>query len=233
MTLHSFRLFAPFQVALDVQIFSKADAIHSDANIADALKTESIASLKQVHGNRTIIVREPQRRTEEADGMWTDAKDLTLTIRVADCQAFVAYDPKKNVIGLLHAGWKGLVNGAIPAFFKKGTEEFGINAADILIGVGPCLCTQCAEFSDPARELPGIDPRFFHGRNADLRAIADQQLIDAGVLQKNVERIPDCTKCKNGKWWSYRGGDRGKVMEGLTNVVSVTLLLVDPLLVTR
>lgn len=219
-----FRMFAPYADRLQVVLFTKEDTIGNDDAIAKKMGTETIASLKQVHGNRTIIVREPQRRVEAADGMWTNERDVMLTIRIADCQSFVAYAPKQHVVGLLHSGWRGLVSGAIAEFFKKLDEDFSIAAADVLVGAGPSLCNNCAEFTDPVKELVGIDPQFFNGRHADLRAIADRQLIDIGVRKEHIERHSDCTRCENETWWSYRGGDREAVSNGLENALTCRLI---------
>jgi YfiH family protein len=223
--IHSpFRIFAPYQDRLNVAFFEKADDIHSDNQLAETLGTDRIVSLRQVHGNRIVIVGAPMLRTEEADGMWTKEKDLTLTIRVADCQSFIAYAPDAHIVGLLHSGWRGLVKGSIPAFIKTLTESFDVDPSKVLIGAGPSLCTKCAEFTDPKTELAGIDEKFFHGRNADLQAIADQQFIDAGVQKKNIERMTGCTKCDHETLWSYRGGDRDAVRNGYENVLTCSLL---------
>lgn len=209
-----FTIFAPYRDQLDMRFFTKAD---------QPLDEHYLVSLNQVHGNTTIIVRSPSFREKEADGVITDQPDLTLTIRVADCQAFVVYAPEQNVIGLLHAGWKGLVNGAIAAFFEQMKREWNIDPSTVLVGAAPSLCMHCAEFTDPAKELIGIDPQFFDGRHANLRAIADDQLMRCGVLPEHMERMPDCTKCQSNAYWSYRGGDREVVIKGSTNVLTVKL----------
>lgn len=211
---HPFRIFDPYRDHIDVRFYAKAD---------ERLNEEGFVSLRQVHGNHTEILRSPSRREKNADGVITDQTGLTLTLRVADCQAFVIYAPNHHVIGLLHAGWKGLVNGAIPQFFETLKREWGIGGAEAIVGAGPSLCTGCAEFTDPVAELAGIDPRFFHGRNADLRGIADDQLMACGVRTENMERHPDCTKCKKDLYWTYRGGDREAVINGSTNVLTCML----------
>ncbi len=223
MIRQPFTILAPFADRLTVSLFVKSDAIATDEDI---LKTSAstLASAQQVHGNKTTIVRAPVTRTAGADGLATDTKNLTLSMRVADCQSFIVYEPKSNVVGLLHAGWKGLINKAIPEFFNTLHNEWNIDPADTFVGAGPSLCQTCAEFTDPVRELPGINPRFFNGRCADLRGYADQQLMDAGVERGRIERMEDCTKCKNNKYYSYRGGDRDAVIAGYENVLTCTLL---------
>ena len=211
MMHHPFSIFDPHRDHTDVRLFTKAD---------EPLNEDGLVSLKQLHGNTVIIARSPSRREKEADGVLTDQPDLTLTIRIADCQAFVVYAPDQQVIGLLHAGWKGLVSGIIPAFFETMQREWHVDPATVLIGAAPSLCTKCADFTDPIKELTGIDPRFFDGRHANLRAIADDQLLQCGVKLEHIERLQDCTKCHPDFYWTYRGGDREAVRKGSTNILT-------------
>lgn len=215
-------LFLPFSDRIEIDFLGRDKNIQSDSDAARILGVTNIASAQQAHGNVTVIVDAPVKRAEGADGIMTTTPHLTLLMRVADCQSFVAYDPTKNIAGALHAGWKGIVAGAIPAFLNTMKEQ-GSNPADVCVYAGPSLCQRCAEFTDPMRELPGIDPQFFDGRCADLRGVADQQLMHAGVVRDHIERSPDCTKCRNDLYWSYRGGDREAVKEGYENLIVCTL----------
>lgn len=199
-------------------------------NDTDALKlfgAEQGASVNQVHGNRTIVVGGPTARTEEVDGMLTAQTELALIVRAADCQNFVFYAPRQNVLGVLHAGWRGLVAGAIPAFFEVLHSNWDTHPKDLYVGAGPSLCQKCAEFSDPERELVGLPKKFFTGRNADLQSIADMQLREAGVPPQNIDRSPDCTKCLADKYFSYRGGDKDDVMTGLSNFLVCKLRKIE------
>lgn len=216
-------IFAAFADRIRIDFLGRDKTIQSDSDAARILGVTTIASAQQVHRNKTVIVDEPVKRVTGADGIITTTPNLTLLMRVADCQSFVAYDPTKNIVGALHAGWKGIVAGAIPAFLDMMKAQ-GSNPADVFVYAGPSLCQRCAEFTDPVKELPGIDHRFFDGRCADLRGVADQQWMNAGILMEHVERSPDCTKCRNDLYWSYRGGDREAVKNGYENVLACTIL---------
>lgn len=220
---HPFKLLAPYKDVIDVRMFMREDDLSDDASIEKALGTDRFAVLKQVHGNRIAVVREPQRRTEEADGGATDQKGLWLCVRIADCQPLVVYAPKQNVVGVIHAGWRGVRDMIIPAFFRKVSDEWGVAPRDAYVCAGPSLCIQCAGFTDPSTELSTVDPRFFHGRFVDLRGAADAQLEDIGVPSAHRERSPDCTKCENETYLSYRGTDRDAVKEGRTNMLAIRL----------
>jgi copper oxidase (laccase) domain-containing protein len=82
----------------------------------------------------------------------------------------------------------------------------------------------CSEFTDPLRELPTIDPRFFRERLVDLRGIADDQWISLGVKPEHIERHSDCSKCDVDRWWSLRGGDKDEMAKGARNLLTISLL---------
>lgn len=227
MRTHPFPLLHPFRDQIDVWLMTKDDDIHSDDDTARLLGDGRLATLDQVHGDRTVIIREPGTNMLEADGMVTDTPEITLAVRAADCQLFLAFAPDENVIGMVHAGWKGLIAGALPRFINAFTETWGIRPEQLLVVAAPSLCVRCSEFTDPRAELPGIDTRFFDERHADLRAIADQQLWSLGVRASRFERMPDCTKCSHETYWSYRGPDRAAVKTGARNVLACRLRNID------
>jgi YfiH family protein len=201
----------------------KSDDIQSDAEAGKMVEIDRVAGLWQVHGNTSVVVHDATNRTIKADGMATDTSDLLLTIRAADCQNFVLFDPVKNIVSVLHAGWRGMVTRAITKHIELLQREWKTNPVDLLVGAGPSLCTACAEFTDPLKELPGINPMFFRGRCVDLRSAADAELLACGVLPSSINRSPDCTKCLAENYWSYRGGDRQAVMDGHTNVLGIVI----------
>ena len=206
-------------------MWTKDDDVRSDGEAARRLGIDETrtAGLHQVHGNAVVMVREPTHRTIDADGMLTDERNLLLCTRWADCQNFAVFVPGTQIIGVLHSGWKGLVAGAIPSFFKTLKREWNVDAADAYVAAGPSLCQQCASFTDPVTELPGIPPELIDGRHADLRGWADRQLMDAGVRTDRFERHPDCTRCSPEKYWTYRGGHREEVKSGRTNMLAIRL----------
>ena len=221
-----FAILRPFEDVLSVVLLTREDHVHTDKEMFEKFKDGSgevpsrLVSLHQVHGNRTIVVSEATSRSEQADGLVTDRRDLILTIRTADCQSILAFDPKRKVLGILHCGWRGLVCAAIPSFVATFTDHYQSDPHDLLVGCGPSLCKRCATFTNPKEELTGIPERFFDGANADLQRIADWQLTECGVTKEHIERSPDCTKCQNDLYWSYRGTDRDAVKEGWTNVLA-------------
>ena len=224
MIAHPFRILEQFENMLDVALFrKKEDGTVTDPDVGGKLGAHAVASLHQVHGNRAVVTREGGR-TMEADALMTDTPLLALTIRTADCQSFLVYEPRAHVAGLIHAGWRGLLRGIIPSAFDLLWDEWNIRPEDTYVAAGPSLCRECSGFSNPQEELRGIDSRFFQGNLVDLRGIAEDQLWNLGVREERFERQPDCTACDCGIYWTYRGGDRAPVTKGSSNLLACRLL---------
>jgi len=155
-----------------------------------------------VHGNTAKIVsgQEAGKIVEKTDGLITADKNLFLTITVADCLPIFIYDPEKEIIGLVHGGWKNLAKNILASVVEKMAENFGSLAKDILVGVGPGI-SQChfevkkdllEEFKSYLKDtLLNKEGRLF----LDLKKIAKIQLINLGVKEKNIETSPECTFC--------------------------------------
>ncbi len=222
MTVRPFSIFRPYEDRVQVRIHGRAENVASRADV-ERLEGMPVADCEQTHGPLTVRVDAPGT-SPVADGVATDTRDLALSSRSADCQAFAVYDPTLHIGGVLHSGWPGLVKGAIPGFMETMRREWGSDPANLIVGVGPSLCLACSQFTDPLRELPTIDPRFFHERLVDLRGIADDQWTSLGVKTGNIERHPDCTKCHVDRWWSLRGGDKEFLQQGYRNALTFSLI---------
>ncbi len=222
-----FPLLAAFP-ELDVCILEKEDAIASDDATVSALGDGKIVSTDQVHGKTVRIVREAEMRESEthgpaADAIATDKADLWLTVRWGDCQNFVVYAPDKHVIATVHAGWKGLSLTILPALYEALKQEWNIEPKETWVGSGPSLCKKCADFTDPAKELPADWAPFIEGQHADLRAIAHKHLTDLGVRSERIDLQPDCTRCLPNRYWTLRGGHKAEMEKKLRNVLACRL----------
>ena len=64
---------------------------------------------------------------------------------VADCVPILLYDPRRHVLGLAHAGWRGTVGKIAAETVRTLTEAFGTDPADIVAGIGPSIGPCCYE----------------------------------------------------------------------------------------
>ena len=166
----------------------------------------------QVHGARVVEVRAPGDGCGvEADALVTRRADTAVAVLTADC-APVALASPEGVIGVAHAGWRGLVAGVIGATVDAMSD---LGATAIHAVVGPCIHVECYQFSPPDLDAAvALGGEALRGRDAaghpalDLPAGVRAALDRAGVTLDDV--APACTACAPG-YWSWRAGaDRSR-----------------------
>ena len=168
--------------------------------------------LRQVHGCRVVVVDRPGGCSgAAADAAVTSCPGAGLAVLSADC-APVALSSEEGVIGIVHAGWRGLLGGVVEAA-AEAMERLG--ARGLFGAVGPCIWPHAYEFSSP--ELDALERRLgpvvravgANGRLAlDLPAAVGAALGRAGVTL--LAEAQTCTHCS--QWhWSWRArADRGR-----------------------
>lgn len=161
--------------------------------------------LRQVHGRDVVTVTEPGGGWRAlADGAVTDRSGAALAVLTADC-APVALASEEGVIGVAHAGWRGLAAGVVEATVDAMRA---LGAGPVTAVLGPCIRTPCytfgaADLEDVAAatgpEVRGVDAA---GRPAlDLAAGVHAALARAGVA--NIDDVEACTAC-SAAHFSYR-----------------------------
>jgi len=161
------------------------------------------------------------RICETADALVTNIKGLLLSVRTADCVPILLYDSKTQSIGAAHSGWRGTLANIGSKTVKRMSDVYGAAPEDINVAIGPAIGQCCFEVGFDVMEKfvveygEGIN-RFFaikpeskpHG---DIKSINKALLIDAGVLEKNIEVSDWCTKCNPNLFYSARcsGGKFG------------------------
>jgi polyphenol oxidase len=195
---------------LRIGIFGKDCAFSSDEECAQSLGFERLAKLHQVHGNITHVISQPTGFEAKGDGLITSSPHLALSVRWADCQALVIYAPQKKVLGVLHAGWRGMAVKVITKFYETLYQSFGIQPEKTFIGISPSICRHCMEFIDAKAKLPKHLHPFVGNDHLDLPAAADSELASLGVPKDHIERHPACTRCGEAclpdrqGFWSWR-----------------------------
>lgn len=172
---------------------------------------DGMAFLRQVHGDRVIVAKNGQQVNAqdedppEADAFITSKPGLVLAIQVADCQPILLYDPNRQVIANVHAGWRGSLANIAGRTVAAMATGFRCRPTDILAGIGPSLGSCCAEFNNYRTEIPNAFWSYKDDRNHfDFWAITVDQLCAAGLLPDNIEVSRICTRCVAEHFFSYR-----------------------------
>lgn len=165
--------------------------------------------LRQVHGPTVVRVRAPgDAAGATADAAVTDVAGAALAVLTADC-APIAFASPEGVIGVAHAGWRGVVAGVVEATVA---ELRALGASDVSAVIGPCIRPGCYAFAEP--ELRVVADRF----GADVRAVTTEgepaldlpaavavALERAGVDADRVDDVGACTACSP-DYFSWRAG---------------------------
>lgn len=98
--------------------------------------------LTQVHGATVVEVDRPGAGAgTAADAAFTTVPGAALAVITADCAPVVL--TSETVVGAVHAGWRGLVAGVLPATVRAMR---GRGAGPITAWLGPCIRSRCYEF---------------------------------------------------------------------------------------
>ncbi len=197
---------------------------------AVGIKTENLILTHQTHTNNVITVDKSHCGTgidlppfNDVDGLITNTPNVALVSQYADCTPLLFCDPVKKVIATSHAGWRGTAKLIGKVTVEKMVDEFGCNAKDIVVGIGPCIKNCCYEVDQPVfEEFEKID---FLNKDAiftekgnnkymlDLVEANRQILINSGILPENIDASDICTCCNSEDLHSHRatGGKRGNL----------------------
>ena len=171
----------------------------------------------QVHGTNIICTdapRDPNLGFQKADGILTDKPGITLFMRFADCVPILLADPKKRVIGIVHAGWQGTSKQISRFAIETMKERYGSDPGDILAGIGPSICSSCYQvgpevLADFKENFWNDAERFFREEQGQLYLNlwrANQFTLETSGVKK-IEVAGLCTAENLDDWYSHRSED--------------------------
>jgi len=189
----------------------KFDAQRRDSYFARLGDAKSYVLADVVHGTRIAIARTDSRGgvLPKTDGLITQADNLFLIITVADCFPIYSYDPVTKIIGLAHAGWRGISKNIVKKTVKV-LGKLGVDLKNLLVGIGPGIRECHFEVRDDVAKIFGTQERFIN-----LSGIIQNQLAALGIKKSNIEDSGECTFCLRDKYFSYRR-DKPAQIEAMT-----------------
>lgn len=172
---------------------------------------EDAVMADQIHTDIILEVGSKPETEPQCDAFITEEKELTIMVKVADCQGVLMYDPVTHSTASVHSGWRGSTMNILGKAVQAMSDQFGSDPADLLVAISPSLGPCCAEFSDPESELPDFCQTFVdERRHVDFWSLSKQQLAEVGVPEAQIELAGICTKCTPG-YFSHRNGDSGRM----------------------
>lgn len=162
--------------------------------------------LRQVHG--TVVANADHANClPQADACIARHRDAVCVVMTADCLPVLLCDAQGSVVGVAHAGWKGLAAGVVEATVR----EMDVVPKNLMAWLGPAISQQAFEVGDEVRALfvdsysqaaaafvPGQRGKWF----ADIYALTRLRLNAMGITQ--VYGGGYCTYKDAGRFFSYR-----------------------------
>jgi hypothetical protein len=191
------------------------------------------ALLSQVHGARVervtegVVACHHRRNHPQADAMATDRAGVALGVLTADCLPVVLAVPGTSAVAIAHAGWRGTLEGVVPAAVRELCAVSGAAPREVLAALGPAIGRCCLQVGIEVREAFLARWGAAHARRMltneggwrlDLQAANLLQLRAAGVPTRNVAAVPLCTSCRGDLFFSYRRDGRrtGRMLNFVT-----------------
>lgn len=162
--------------------------------------------LRQVHGTRCVDAAHVGVGVE-ADASFTRQRGVVCAVLTADCLPVLFCAEDASVVGIAHAGWRGLADGVIEAT----VAAMGEPGERLLAWLGPAIGAPAFEVGDEVRErFVAHDARaalaFVAGAEGkwwcDIHELARQRLRSLGV--RRVTSADSCTLRDEGSFFSYR-----------------------------
>lgn len=189
---------------------------------AMGLSMESTFDVWQIHGDQVICTEAPRQKNQDirkGDAILTDKPGVVLFMRFADCVPILLYDPFRKVVGMIHMGWKGIINGIIPTTINVMRNKYRTTPSDVIAAIGPSICIYHYEVGEEiVDQIKGIFPRCIQEvvssnlekPHLDLTKSAFFLLEQNGVTK--IEKSNLCTACDLENWYSHRaeGGITGR-----------------------
>ncbi|MCC7112773.1 MAG: peptidoglycan editing factor PgeF [Burkholderiales bacterium] len=168
--------------------------------------------LAQVHGTRVVTIGPDDLAAcaadpPEADAAVTRDRGVVLAVRTADCLPVVFADRDATVVGIAHAGWRGLAAGVLEAALAAMHVDAARVVAWVGPGIGPGAFEVGRDVVDAFVTRASEDADCFAPREdgkwmADLPVLAQRRLLRAGV--RDVAGGAWCTHADERRFHSWR-----------------------------
>lgn len=196
--------------------FTDRHFAEKDGSIINALAGElNIPSEKvylpvQKHTDK-IYILENGVEPVVADAVVTKRKNILIGVLVADCVPILMYDKSKEVIGAVHAGWRGTARYITKNAIRTMQKRFGSSVTDISIAIGPsirgCSYEVDEEVKAEVEKATGKGDYFMRQEDKyfiDLSSANKIQSLSVGIPENNIWQSDECTFCNPQKYYSYR-----------------------------
>lgn len=181
-------------------------AVHANRQQLRAWLPQEPKWLRQVHGAQ-VVAADGLAGMPEADASIARNAGTVCAVMIADCMPVLLCDDAGSVVGIAHAGWRGLSSGVI----ENAVRETGSPPDRLLAWLGPAIGPEAFEVGSEVRDAflatdpaaaEAFQPHHAGKWLADLFKLARQRLARCGVRQVFGGGL--CTHRDPARFYSYR-----------------------------
>ena len=165
--------------------------------------------MHQTHSNKVVEIKKNNYKKKiVADAVITKMKGFALGVVTADCVPIILYDEKNQIIGCIHAGWKGTLLGVIKNTVSKIKKISSSNK--IYACVGPCIGKKSYEVDKNFYKMFIAKSRnnkiYFSNKNKTKKLFNLRKFVTNKLLKNNinVDQVDRDTFAEKGNFFSYR-----------------------------
>ncbi|MGI8683693.1 MAG: laccase domain-containing protein [Acidimicrobiales bacterium] len=183
----------------------------SGAARLSGLAGRPVSWLRQVHGNRVVVVGPEPVEGDDGDSLVTTSPDAVLAVLTADCAPLALGSPE-GVVAAVHAGWAGLAEGVV----ERAVDVMrALGATRVEGALGPCVHAGCYEFgaTDLDRVAAALGPTVRAVTGAGAPALDLPAGVRAALTRAGATLVWDadaCTACEADRLYSHRARRDGE-----------------------
>jgi YfiH family protein len=214
-------LFPPFTITQP--LIEMAPFLH----LKKAMLVDNLVFLHQVHGVNGLTITSPEQASRvqpfsiDGDYLITNAPRVGIGILTADCLPIIMYDSFQHVIAIVHAGWRGSVDGIGLKVVAHMQAAFETKLEHLRIFFGPSAKVCCYQVKEEF--LSNLEQHTYtdqvihrHGKEFyfDLALFNRLILEDAGIKRDAFQLQYNKCTIEDDSLYSYRreGKDAGRQM---------------------
>jgi len=155
----------------------------------------------------------------EGDALITNQPGLALCAQTADCTPVLLHDPDHAAIAAIHAGWRGVMAGVIPATLQAMQAAYGTRPQAVQAVIGPAISAQNYRVGPEVLDqfeahFGGLDEHLAlprdeaGGAGLNVSEGARRQLCAAGVSETAITWLQACTFAQEARFFSCRRAAR-------------------------
>ncbi len=173
------------------------------------VRKSKLILMHQTHSNKVVQIKKNNYKKKFfADAMITKMKGVALGVVTADCVPIIIYDAKNEVVGCIHAGWKGAFSDIIKNTISE-MNKFG-HSKKIYASVGPCIGKKSYEvdknFYKKFINKSQKNKVYFSNKNKKKKLFNLRKFVTDKLLRLNikVDQVNKDTFIEKSNFFSYR-----------------------------